>query len=71
MHSHPFNIIDIGKRVTNKVFGIGITNENFETRLIKIDAIREIREPLEFNGEDRSDKNIYRCHSHVRLNFNE
>ena len=45
-------IVDIGKKVTKNVLGIGIKNENNEMKLINIDKINEIRSPKPFNGGD-------------------
>jgi hypothetical protein len=64
-------IIDIGKKVTKNILGIGIKNENSEKKIINIDKINEIRSPEPFNGADQSDLDIYRIHSHIRMNFNE
>tara|TARA_B110000285_G_C14633452_1_gene384469 strand:- start:144 stop:482 length:339 start_codon:yes stop_codon:yes gene_type:complete len=54
--------------------GIGIKNENVETKLINIDRINEIRIPedlTEYGAANQSDLDIYRVHSHIRMNFNE
>ena len=72
--AHPIQIINIGKNVTKKILGIGIKNENVETKLINIDRINEIRIPedlTEYGAANQSDLDIYRVHSHIRMNFNE
>jgi hypothetical protein len=69
MPAQPVKIIDIGKIVTNIIFGIGIKNENVETKLININRIVEERTPINFNGEDESDLDIYRVHSRLIMNF--
>jgi hypothetical protein len=45
MQAHPVKTIDVGKNVTNRIFGIGIKNENSEKRIITIDKIIEPRIP--------------------------
>ena len=52
LEAHPMRIVDIGKKVTKNVLGIGIKNENNEMKLINIDKINEIRSPKSFTGGD-------------------
>ena len=70
MQAHPVKIIDIGKNVTNRILGIGIKNEDSQHKIINIDKINDQRIPKDL-GVDREDLDIYRVHSHIRMNFNE